>query len=927
MATSGHTFTGLVANTQYWVTATSIGNDTSTISGTESARAAATTNRSFAITYSAGVGGSGSAPSTPSTAVSGSTFLTPANTYTKNGFQFAGWNDGTNTYLASATYPASGTVTGDIQLTAQWTALVPTISGLDKTTPNYGTTVVVTGTNFFGVTSVKIGSNQVASFTVNSATSLSFTVNSACCNASTITVETPGGSVTSTATITPQPQFPVITTQPVGLPVKVGESVTFSVVASALQDGGVLSYQWVYGTTPISGATSATYTFTPTSVTAAGNYFVFVYNTISGSASSTTSNTAALTLGKATPLLSSFASVSKTYGDNAFTITAPTSSVPGTFVYQSGNTSVATVSGSTITIVGQGSSTITATFTPTNTDDYVSGEAITMTLTVGTKALTVSASNQTVNYTGSPVVVTNSVTAGSGQFVGSDALSGATYTYSGRGSTTYAASTTAPTAAGTYSITPSAAVFSSGLTSNYSISYVAGELTINSTSQTSLTVTSVTGVFGAPVTLAASGGSGTGSLSYATSTAGCSVSENAPYVLSSTSAQSCSVIGTKAADNNFTSISSSATDVVFAPKAITITAANQSVTYTGSSAVLTNNVSGGSGQIAGTDALSGATYTYAGTGSTSYTASTTAPTSAGTYSITPSVATWSTGSSGNYSITYAPGTLTISQRLLAAPSAPTVTVTTGTLKSFTVTWVEVSNAVAYSLKVYASNGTTLLQTITGLSGTSKLVDAVAFPAISDGTEYKIGMMATGDANNADSPLSELSSLTTNSQYTITYNTTNSTGGTAPSSGTFITGATPYEISANSGSLVRNVFTFSGWNTAADGSGTTYLVAAAISPTSNLVLHPQWTALRFTVTYFGNNNTGGAVPVDGTGYLNATPVTVLGVGTLVRDGYNFIGWTTDSANTSSLIAVASTVTINLASIDLYAKWQAITYVVA
>ena len=62
-----------------------------------------------------------------------------------------------------------------------------------------------------------------------------------------------------------------------------------------------------------------------------------------------------------------------------------------------------------------------------------------------------------------------------------DVISGLTYTYAGSGSTTYAASTTAPTLPGTYSITPSALTFSTGASSNYtSIAYVAGSFTINS---------------------------------------------------------------------------------------------------------------------------------------------------------------------------------------------------------------------------------------------------------------------------------------------------------------------------------------------------------------------------------------------------------------------------------------------------------------
>lgn len=560
-----------------------------------------------------------------------------ANFFTLNGFVATSANTA-NDGVFSYTFPA--------------TAPAPTITNLNQTLPNYGTTVIVTGTNLSGATAVKIGSTPVATFTVVSSTSLSFVVNSPCCTAATVSITTPGGTATSVATITPQPQLAVIATQPIAVSKNVGQSVTFSVVVTAPLDGGVLSYQWINGTTPIQGANAATFTFTPTAVTQAGNYYVAVYNTVSGSTSLVASNTAALTLNKATPVLSLFAAVNKTFGDAPFTITAPTSSVPGSFSYQSGTTSVATVDGTTITIVGQGSSVITAIFTPQNTDDYVSGGTITMTLTVAA-------------------------------------------------------------------------------------------------------------------------------------------------------------------------------------------------------------------------------------------------------------------------------------RQLATPTLPTVVVTAGTLKSFTVSWTAVSNAVAYSIRIYAADGVTLLRTVSSLSGTSKLVNATDFPTIADGTTYKVGMVATGDSNNTNSALSPLStSFATNAQYTITYNTTNSTGGTAPAAATFITGSTPYLISANTGNLARTSFSFSGWNTAADGNGTTYLAtgAVAVSPTSNLVLHPKWTALKFTVTYFGNNNTGGTAPTDSTEYLNGASATVLGVGTLVRRGYNFTGWTTDAANTSAVIAASSSRTINSASIQLYAKWQAIPYTV-
>ena len=80
------------------------------------------------------------------------------------------------------------------------------------------------------------------------------------------------------------------------------------------------------------------------------------------------------------PTFGSFSIASKTFGDAAFAITAPSSNSPGSFSYSSSNTSVATVSGSNITIVGAGSTIITA--TQASTSNYNASGSVTATLVV-----------------------------------------------------------------------------------------------------------------------------------------------------------------------------------------------------------------------------------------------------------------------------------------------------------------------------------------------------------------------------------------------------------------------------------------------------------------------------------------------------------------------------------------------------------------
>ena len=71
----------------------------------------------YAITFKGGPGATGMAPTMASKAA-GESFTLPANTFTREGYTFAGWSDGTKTYAAGATYtmPAHA-----VTFTAQWT--------------------------------------------------------------------------------------------------------------------------------------------------------------------------------------------------------------------------------------------------------------------------------------------------------------------------------------------------------------------------------------------------------------------------------------------------------------------------------------------------------------------------------------------------------------------------------------------------------------------------------------------------------------------------------------------------------------------------------------------------------------------------------------------------------------------------------------
>jgi hypothetical protein len=66
-------------------------------------------------------------------------------------------------------------------------------------------------------------------------------------------------------------------------------------------------------------------------------------------------------------------------------------------------------------------------------------------------------------------------------------------------------------------------------------------------------------------------------------------------------------------------------------------------------------------------------------------------------------------------------------------------------------------------------------------------------------------------------------------YTVTYNGNGNTSGTAPADQTK-THDVALTLQTNTGSLAKTGYTFSGWNTAADGSGTSYAEGASYTAT-------------------------------------------------------------------------------------------------
>ncbi|MFH0799017.1 MAG: InlB B-repeat-containing protein [Pseudomonadota bacterium] len=84
--------------------------------------------------------------------------------------------------------------------------------------------------------------------------------------------------------------------------------------------------------------------------------------------------------------------------------------------------------------------------------------------------------------------------------------------------------------------------------------------------------------------------------------------------------------------------------------------------------------------------------------------------------------------------------------------------------------------------------------------------------------------------------------TNNPTYTVTYDGNANAGGAVPTDTTNYEQGMAATVFANTGALVKTGFAFSGWNTQADGGGTTYTQAQILAMGAvNVTLYAKWTA--------------------------------------------------------------------------------------
>ena len=160
-------------------------------------------------------------------------------------------------------------------------------------------------------------------------------------------------------------------------------------------------------------------------------------------------------------------------------------------------------------------------------------------------------------------------------------------------------------------------------------------------------------------------------------------------------------------------------------------------------------------------------------------------------------------------------------------------------------------------------------------------------------------------------------------YSVNYNGNGNNGGSVPTDNQTYQFGSTVTVKDNTGNLIKTGYTFAGWNTAADGSGTSYNPAATFNMgAANITFYAKWSPIpTYAVTYNGNGNTGGSVPTDNLTYQQNATVTVKNnTGSLAKTGYTFAGWNTAADGSGTSYNPAATFNMDGANVILYAKWH-------
>ena len=128
-----------------------------------------------------------------------------------------------------------------------------------------------------------------------------------------------------------------------------------------------------------------------------------------------------------------------------------------------------------------------------------------------------------------------------------------------------------------------------------------------------------------------------------------------------------------------------------------------------------------------------------------------------------------------------------------------------------------------------------------------------------------------------------------------------------------------DVTVSATTPTREGYSFTGWNTAADGSGTDYAAGSSYTlPASGTdTLYAQWDPNTVTLAYDANGGSGAPGDQSGDAFSDVT----VSATTPTREGYSFTGWNTAADGTGVDYPAGSSYTLPASGTDtLYAQWN-------
>lgn len=175
-----------------------------------------------------------------------------------------------------------------------------------------------------------------------------------------------------------------------------------------------------------------------------------------------------------------------------------------------------------------------------------------------------------------------------------------------------------------------------------------------------------------------------------------------------------------------------------------------------------------------------------------------------------------------------------------------------------------------------------------------------------------GMPYVAYVDNSKS--NKMTVMTLSTLHSVGYNANGATTGSVPVDNLKYEKDTTVTVLDNAGALEKEDYQFTGWNTAADGSGTSYSVGDTFSMNdSDVTLYAQWQPLYVNISFESNGGTEIENQKVNYNSLAVNPDAP------EKAGYTFSGWYSDI----QLLQAFDFNTNLTQNITLYAKWKSST----